>query len=139
MGATPGIIITDRDKERLGYVVEAWMGRPPFADMADFLDEELARAEVVPSEAIEPTVATMNSRVEFADPATGQRRCVTIAYPDQTDPRAERVSVLSPVGAALLGLTEGQEMTWQASDGRSGRVALLKVHFQPEAAGQYDL
>lgn len=138
MSAAPDIVVTDRDKERLAYVVEAWMDRPPFAEMADYLDEELARAEVVPSEAVEPTVATMNSHVEFEDAATGQRRCVTIAYPDQAA-GADRVSVLSPVGAALLGLSEGQEMDWRAADGRSRRLKLVKVHFQPEAAGQYDL
>ncbi|HEX7126129.1 MAG TPA: nucleoside diphosphate kinase regulator [Thermodesulfobacteriota bacterium] len=138
MTATPDIVITDRDKERLVHVVEAWMDRPPFAEMADFLDAELARAEVVPPEAIEPTVATMNSRVEYEDATTGQRRCVTIAFPDQAG-GAERVSVLSPVGAALLGLSEGQEIAWHTSDGRARRIRLLKVHFQPEAAGQYDL
>ncbi len=108
-------------------------------EVGRLLDQELARAAVVAPEAIGPKVATMNSRVEYEDVTTGRRRCVTIVYPDQADPRAERISVVSPVGITLLGLTEGQETTWQLSDGRPRRTRLVRVVFQPEAAGRHDL
>lgn len=140
MTTSPDIVVTDRDKERLQYVVEARVGgRGPVADVVDFLDQELARARIVPSEAVEPTVATMRSRVEFEDLASGQRRCVTIVYPEQANAEEGRISVLTPVAVALLGLSEGQEIAWQLSDNRPRQVKLVKIHFQPEAAGQFDL
>ncbi len=135
---TPAITVTRSDKERLEYVVEAFMGERRLAAIVDFLDQELARATVVAPEGIAPTVATMNSRVEYEDLTTGQRRAVTLVYPDQADMAAGRVSVLTPVGVALLGLSEGQEIGWQLPDGRRRRIRLLRVLFQPEAAGQYE-
>lgn len=137
----PEITITSHDSDRLLQVLETTLDGPGrrMREVGQFLDQELARADVVPPHAIGPSVATMNSRVEYEDLATGQRRCVTIVYPDQADPGAERISVVSPLGAALLGLTKGQEITWQLSDGRPRRTRLVRVIFQPEAAGRRDL
>lgn len=135
----PDIIITSRDSDRLLHLLDLTLEAPGMREVGRLLDQELARAAVVAPEAIGPKVATMNSRVEYEDVTTGQRRCVTIVYPDQADPRAERISVVSPVGITLLGLTEGQETTWQLSDGRPRRTRLVRVVFQPEAAGRHDL
>ncbi len=134
----PNITITSRDSNRLLRLVETSMEEPRLRRVAEFLDEELARAEVIPPEAVKPTLVTMNSRVEYEDLMTGQRRSIVLVYPEDADADAGRLSVLSPVGAALLGLSEGQEITWRLADGLPRRLKILKVHFQPEATGQYD-
>jgi regulator of nucleoside diphosphate kinase len=135
----PPITITRRDSDRLQSLVEAAVEAPRPAEVIAFLDEELARAEIVAPQAVGPAVATMNSRVEYEDVSTGHRRTVTLVYPSDADIAAGRLSVLTPAGVALLGLSEGQEIAWQLSDGRGRRFRLLKVTFQPEAAGLYEL
>lgn len=134
----PNITITSRDSNRLLRLVETSMEEPRLRRVAEFLDEELARAEVIPPEAVKPTLVTMNSRVEYEDLMTGQRRSIVLVYPEDADADAGRLSVLSPVGAALLGLSEGQEITWRLADGLPRRLKILNVVFQPEATGQYD-
>jgi len=135
----PPITITRPDSDRLQSLVEASVEAPRLAEVVEFLDEELARAEIVAPRAVAPVVATMNSRVEYEDVLTGHRRTVTLVYPPDADITAGRLSVLTPAGVALLGLSEGQEIAWQRSDGRGRRVRLLKVAFQPEAAGLYEI
>ena len=134
----PKITITSHDSNRLLRLLEASMEEPRLRRVAEFLDEEMARAEIVAPEAVQPNVVTMNSRVEYEDLMTGQRRSVVLVYPEDADAESDRLSVLSPVGAALLGLSEGQEIAWQLADGQRRRLKILKVLFQPEAAGQYD-
>lgn len=134
----PKITITSRDSTRLLRLLEASMEEPRLRRVAEFLDEEMARAEIVAPEAVEPILVTMGSRVEYEDLMTGQRRSIALVYPQDADADAERLSVLSPVGAALLGLSEGQESTWQLADGQRRRLKILKVHYQPEAVGEHD-
>jgi regulator of nucleoside diphosphate kinase len=95
------------------------------------LRRELQRAIVVSAEAVPPDVVTMNSRVLYTDESTGVRRLVTIVWPDQADGGDGRVSVLAPVGSALLGLSVGQSIEWQFPDGRSRRLRLEDVLSQP--------
>lgn len=137
--SVPEITVTTHDSDRLLEVVDTMLDAPRLTDVGRFLDEELARAAVVAPEAVGPRVATMNSRVEYEDLTTGQRRAVSLVYPRDADSDAGRLSIASPVGVALLGLAEGQELTWKLSDGRRRRTRLVKVIFQPEAAGRHDL
>jgi regulator of nucleoside diphosphate kinase len=81
------------------------------------LQRELDRAIVVSSEAVPGDVATMNSRVLYVDETTGERRSVTIVYPLDADASKGMVSVLAPVGAALLGLSIGQAIDWEYPNG----------------------
>lgn len=135
----PEITVTTLDSDRLLHVVDATLDAPRLGEVGRFLDEELARAAVVAPEVIGPRVATMNSRVEYEDVTTGHRRAVSLVYPWDADPGLGRLSILSPVGVALLGLAEGQELAWQLADGRRRRTRVLRVLFQPEAAGRHDL
>lgn len=98
------------------------------------LAAELEHAYVVSWQLIPHDVVTMNSRVEFEDQATGERRVVTIAHPDDADVGRGRVSVLAPVGTALLGLAAGQSIDWLFPDGTTRRLSVIKVLFQPESA-----
>jgi regulator of nucleoside diphosphate kinase len=118
------ITITDLDLARLGTLKDA----PNLAP-------ELDRADIVPFGAVPPDVVTMNSRVAFADETTGEFRVVTIVYPDEADPAEGKISVMAPVGSALLGLSVGQSIEWCFPDGRPRTLRVVELLYQPEAAG----
>lgn len=103
------------------------------------LRRELERAIVVSSAAVPPDVATMNSRIRYTDEKDGARRAVSLVYPSQADAAKGKVSVLAPVGTALLGLSEGQSIEWDFPDGARRRLKLEQVLFQPERLGNSPL
>jgi len=96
------------------------------------LRRELERAMVVSSALVPADVATMNSRVRYTDEKDGASRTVSLVYPIEADVAKGKVSVLAPVGTALLGLSEGQSIEWHFPDGSRRRLKLEKVLFQPE-------
>lgn len=128
----PRIVVTSTDMERLRTLIDTTAG-----DKADALDAELLRAEVVEPTQVPPDVVTMNSRVVYRDEDTGETREVTLAYPKDASLEQGRVSVLAPVGAALLGLSVGQEIGWQLPGGKNKRLRIISVTYQPQAAGHY--
>jgi regulator of nucleoside diphosphate kinase len=81
----------------------------------------------------------MNSLVSFEDLETGERSQVTLVYPSATSGTEGRVSILAPIGSALLGLSVGDAIEWPVPGGRSRRLRVTAVHYQPEAEGQLDL
>lgn len=103
------------------------------------LRHELERAIVVSSAAMPPDVATLDSRVRYLDEKDGVRRTVSLVYPSQADAAQGKVSVLAPVGTALLGLSEGQAIEWDFPDGSRRRLKLEKVLHQPERTGNSPL
>jgi len=117
------------------------------ADMAELnllrayapLRRELERAIVVSSAAVPPDVATMHSRVRYMDEDDGVSRTVALVYPTEADATKGKVSVLAPVGTALLGLAEGQSIEWDFPGGSRRRLTLEKVLFQPERLGNSPL
>jgi regulator of nucleoside diphosphate kinase len=96
------------------------------------LAAELNNAVVVDSHRVPPNVVTMNSRVQFEDESTGERRNVTIVFPQRADASKGLISVLAPVGTALLGLAEGQSIVWPFPDGEMRCLRVLKIIYQPE-------
>jgi regulator of nucleoside diphosphate kinase len=128
----PRIMVTSTDMERLRTLIDTTAG-----DQADTLDEELLRAEVVDPTQVPPDVVTMNSRVVYRDEDTGETREVTLSYPKDASLEQGRVSVLAPVGAALLGLSVGQEIEWKQPGGKHKRLRIVSVTYQPQAAGHY--
>jgi regulator of nucleoside diphosphate kinase len=102
------------------------------------LEEELEEANVVPPREIPQDVVTMNSQVHIRDLSAGKERILTLVYPANADYERGKLSILAPMGAALLGYRAGDTVEWQAPSGlRSLRVE--KVLYQPEAAGDYHL
>ncbi len=128
----PRIVVTSTDMERLRTLIDTTAG-----DKADALDAELLRAEVVEPTQVSPDVVTMNSRVVYRDEDTGETREVTLSYPQDASLEQGRVSVLAPVGAALLGLSVGQEMDWELPGGKLKRLRIVSVTYQPQAAGHH--
>ncbi|HSK01385.1 MAG TPA: nucleoside diphosphate kinase regulator [Kofleriaceae bacterium] len=125
----PSLIITDRDLARLRQVID--LHDTPSAEQ---LDSELQRATVVDSRAVPPTVVTMHSEVVYEDRATGERRTVAVVFPHEADAGRGKVSVLAPIGSALIGLSVGQEIEWRVPGGRK-RVRVVEIRYQPEASG----
>lgn len=99
------------------------------------LAEELDRAIVVPAERIQENTVTMHSRVLYRDENTGMTREVELVYPDEADPMTGRVSVLAPVGCALLGLSVGQAIDWDLPGGKVHRLRVERVLSQPRHSG----
>jgi regulator of nucleoside diphosphate kinase len=81
----------------------------------------------------------MNSRVQYEDVKTHEQGTVTIVYPADADAVSGRISVLSPVGAALLGEAEGSEVELPLPHGQTRRIRIESVLYQPEAEGDYAL
>lgn len=130
-GTPPPIVVTQADHDRLSDLASAASRNMPA--VGEFLAEELDRARVVAPAEIAPTVVTMNSRVEFRDDQTGEVRTATLVYPGDQDITAGKISILTPVGAALIGLEEGQSIVWETRSGAQKSLTVLKVLFQPEA------
>jgi regulator of nucleoside diphosphate kinase len=131
MADLPQIHLTQDDLDRLLQLVEAYPGQ-----RFEKLESELVRAKVVPREKLPKDAVTMNSRVVFEDETSGERREITLVYPGKADIDAGRISVLVPVGTALLGLRVGQSIDWQLPGGERRRYRIVAVPFQPEAAGE---
>jgi regulator of nucleoside diphosphate kinase len=121
------IIVTDRDLALL----RLWRDHA-------HLESELERADIVDARDVPPDVVTMNSRVVFEDATTGKTTEVTIVFPQDADLAQGRISVLAPVGTALLGLAEGDSIVWPFPDGSSRCLRVVEVTFQPEADGPAD-
>lgn len=131
----PPITITASDHESLTQIASAFVGRS--SDDGLTLADELDRAHIVEPSEVSPGIVTMRSSVEFYfDDHSSDRRIVTLVYPGEQDIAEGRISVHTPVGIALLGLSEGQSIEWFAQSGKPRRLKVTKVIHQPEAAGQ---
>lgn len=101
------------------------------------IEHVLDGCTIVPSRKVPPDVVTMYSQVALQDLETGQRSKLTLCYPQDAEPAAGFVSVLSPVGASLLGQTVGSVARWFTPAGDERAAEILAVLFQPEASGDY--
>ena len=133
MDKRPVIILTSQDLDRLEALLDA-LPVATFPGKAD-LRAELDRADVVEPKEVPPDVVTMNSKVRFAL-ESGEEFCLTLVYPPDMDGSAERISILAPVGSALLGLSEGDHIEWPRPGGGMMKVRLVEVVYQPERAGE---
>lgn len=132
-GLPPSLIVSSRDMARLDALLDSPALRRHPAALA--LIEELSRAEVRAPEEMPDNVVTMHSRVECRDELSGETHRLTLVYPNEADVEKGRVSVLAPVGSALLGLALGQSIDWQTPDGRKLRLRVTGIEYQPEANG----
>jgi regulator of nucleoside diphosphate kinase len=120
----PSIIVSDTDQSRLTTLATDALERFPQA--AQELLSEMERAAVVSAEAVPPNVVQMGSGVVFRSD-NGETRRVTLVFPGQADIAAGRISILTPIGAALIGLSEGQSIAWKTRDGRLRQLTILAV------------
>jgi regulator of nucleoside diphosphate kinase len=123
-GKLPTIIVSEAEHDHLTSLAEKGSRSAP--DAASMLNAEMQWAIVVPSDKIPDRVVRMGSKVEFKFDS-GQPREVTLVYPAKANIAEGRISVLTPIGAALIGLAEGQSITWKAVDGRLHKLMVLRV------------
>ncbi|GAB3789108.1 nucleoside diphosphate kinase regulator [Dyella agri] len=132
MSRKPAITISRLDLER----IEALLDRLPPTQAAAIagLREELDRATVLEPSEMPRNVVTMNSTVSFTGEEGGAPQQLTLVYPNAAG-KPGTVSILAPVGSALLGLAKGKHIDWPTPDGRTRRLTVLSIDYQPEAAG----
>ena len=132
----PSILLSRLDCERLEALLEA----PGTADLdTSALAAELARAQSLEPAQRPSDVITMNSTARFRvldGSDEGQERELTLVYPRDVNGQADRVSILAPVGSALLGLRIDDTIEWPVPGGRTVRLKVLSIAYQPEAAGE---
>ena len=127
----PSIVVSDHDHARLTGLASGALDRVP--DIAEELQSEMDRAQVVRAGAVPTDVVQMGSTVEFRSDS-GQRRRVTLVFPRDADISASRISILTPIGTALIGLSPGQSIQWTGRDGRKHELTVLEVLQPAEAA-----
>jgi regulator of nucleoside diphosphate kinase len=130
----PVLILSSLDLQRLERLLESQPAEARAAHAA--LIEEIERATVVEPGAVPPTVVTMNSTVRFRTEPDGKEFERTLVYPTGVDGSAEKVSVLAPIGSAMLGLSVGDSIEWPAPRGGTMTVRIMEILYQPEAAGE---
>jgi regulator of nucleoside diphosphate kinase len=99
----------------------------PMTEVCEYLREELDRAHILPTEKLRPDIVSIGSQVEFRDEQTGKSQVVILVYPLDADITRRRVSVLTPVGAALLGLSMNQTISFHTRTGERRELTVLKV------------
>lgn len=128
------VIINAADHEKLSCAITT-LGRLTERGHGEVsaLRAELVRAEIVPPENTPPDVITMNTRAEIVDMNSGESMELTVVFPSHTDVEQGKISVLAPLGTAMLGQRVGDEFEWAVPYG-TRRLKVLSVVFQPEAA-----
>jgi regulator of nucleoside diphosphate kinase len=127
----PTIILRATDYERLANLAHAARKRSPH--LADQLADEIGRARVLAEGKHPQDTVCMNSEVEFRDDTTGKVQNVTLVYPEEADISQRKVSVLTPVGTALIGLRTGHSIMWETPNGEPRQLTVLSVQ---EAEGR---
>jgi regulator of nucleoside diphosphate kinase len=141
---TDRLLLTEHDARRLRAALDRRLASGERlsradADALETLGTALASAVLVPSHRIPPDVVTMRSRLVLKDTETGARRVVVLSYPEESQPHLGHVSVLTPVGVALLGLSQGAVVGWPLPSGNTAVLRVEEVQYQPEAATEFHL
>ena len=121
----PAIILSAKDYDRLSTLARAAQNRLP--DLASELAAEVGRAHVLDRDEIANQFVGMNDDVEFRDDTTGRARQVTLVYPDEADISQGKISVMTPVGTALIGLRTGHSITWETPLGETRQLTVISV------------
>jgi regulator of nucleoside diphosphate kinase len=132
------IVVTEFDQSRLRNLLEGvrrWNARD--RTHVDDLQAELDRADVVLPVDVPFDVVTMNSEVAVRDMDSNEEMTFAVVFPSDADVNRRRISILAPIGTAVLGSRVGDMIDWKVP-GRSRRLRIERVLFQPEAAGQFD-
>lgn len=133
------IYITDKDMARLEELLEI-AGEYAARDNKHLeeLSRELLKAEVVESAEIPANVVTMNSQVLLLDVDTNESKTYRLVFPRDADLEQNRISILAPIGTAMIGCRVGNVIRWNAPAGER-RLKIARILYQPEAAGDYHL
>ena len=134
------IYITELDRQRLEKLIEIAGGRNGVENHEYLrkLEHELELAETVSPEEVPGDVITMRSKVRLKDLDTGEEMVYTLVFPSEANFDEGKISVLAPIGTAMLGYRVGSRIEWQVPSGLR-RLKVEEILYQPEAAGDYNL
>ncbi len=135
MSTRPNVVISSLDADRLESLLDS-LPEQAFPGKAE-LEDELARADIVDPKDVPETVVSMNSTVRFRVESSSEEFNLTLVYPKDMDSSGEKISILAPVGSALLGLSRGDQIEWPKPGGGLLRVRIEEIIYQPERAGEY--
>lgn len=130
--ARPPILLCESDADRIADLAVGVQARLP--QVSAMLLKEIDRARVVKDGALPANVVGMGSRVRFRDETTGTERTVRLVYPHEADIAASKVSILTPIGAGLIGLREGQSIRWEDRDGHPKVLQVIAVGEELDSA-----
>jgi regulator of nucleoside diphosphate kinase len=141
---TDRVLLTELDALRLRATLARALLESSASDGSaeethELLATALRSAVVVPPERIPADVVTMRSRLVLKDVESGSRREIVLVYPEEERPHDGQVSVLSPVGVALLGLSEGALVAWPLPSGRTAVLRVDSIRYQPESEEEFHL
>ena len=132
------IVVTEFDESRLRNLLEGvrrWNARD--RTHVNHLESELDRAQVVPPADVPPDVVTMNSEIAVLDVDSNEEMTFAVVFPSDANVNRRKISILAPIGTAVLGYRAGDTIEWNVP-GRTRRLRIERVLFQPEAARQFD-
>lgn len=132
----PAITVSTLDMDRIEALIEKM---PKLSPEVEQLIDELDRAVIVAPEKMPVNVVTMNSVVRFAIVESDKVFEKTLCYPKDAAVSDQHLSVFTPIGSALLGLSVGQRIRWPLANGKETEVEIVEVIYQPERAGEYQL
>jgi regulator of nucleoside diphosphate kinase len=133
------IYLTDQDRYRLNDLIDDCRVNPNgHASCIDSLEREVKRAHTVERNTVGSDVVTMNSRIRLRDMDSGENEVYTLVYPLMADAEDHRISVLAPIGTAIVGSRVGDLIEWPVPAGLR-RLLVEKILYQPEEAGDPDL
>ncbi len=118
----PKLILSQEDFQKLSQLLLS-----ASRDTAQLLEEELGRASVVTPDKVPRDAVTMNSTVKFVDQDSGKETVVTLVYPHEANIQEQKISVLSPIGSALIGLRVGQSINWPMPNGTERNLKVISV------------
>ena len=135
MNTRPKVVISSLDADRLETLLGS-LSDSTFPGKTE-LEAELARAEIVEPNDVPSTVVSMNSTVRFRVESSSEEFRLTLVYPKDMDSSGNKISILAPVGSALLGLSQGDQIEWPKPGGGLLRVRIEEIVYQPERSGVY--
>lgn len=131
MNTHNNLIINQADFQKLSSLVRAAQ-----SEIVILLEEELSRASVVPDAELPDDVVSMNCRVVFQDMETGKESIVTLVYPHEANINEGKISILTPVGSALIGLKVGQDIQWPFPNGKEKKLKVISVTSHAVPSGE---
>ena len=128
------ILISEKDYLRIKHVLS-------FQKSKDFenLEIEIERAKIITDDEVPPDLVTMNSKIRFVSLPDDKAMTLTIVYPSDSNFSEGKISVLAPLGSALIGLRVNQEINWKFPDGKTKTLKILEILYQPEANQDWNL
>nr|WP_319492584.1 nucleoside diphosphate kinase regulator [uncultured Desulfobacter sp.] len=133
------ILITEFDLNRLERLLDlCWRQNIFNEEDLETLQKKISNCLVMQPEFIPNNIITMNSTFTVENEATKEQKTYTLVFPEKADIRGNKISILAPIGIAILGHKVGESIEWIAPSGPK-KMTFTKIHYQPETSGQFNL